>query len=381
MRIGVNTLFLIPGEVGGSETYLRQTLYHMVEKYPDTGFVLFTNRENDPVLRKDLASFGQVEFQKLNFSASNRYVRILREQTELPLKVKGCAIDVLWSPGYTAPFFSSCPQVTSILDMQYKSHPDDLTPVARVMTDILVKTAVRRSQQILTISNFSRQEILCYTSASQERIGVTHLAAGPQFTRITQKEDDIFRSHGSVRNFPLKPYILSVANTYPHKNIHTLIEAFGLIMKDTDCDLVLVGLPRLGEGQVEKAVEKLGDGKRVFRLSKLSVNKLVTLYREAEMFVFPSLYEGFGLPVLEAMMAGTPVVTTRKGSIPEIADDFVVYADPPDASFMADKMKEVLGWSPLRREKWVEKARRHATKSNWEKTADETMDLLRFNAR
>jgi len=379
MRIGVNTLFLIPGEVGGSETYLRQTLYHMAEGYPDTGLVLFTNRENDPVLRKDLSLFGQVEFQRLKFRASNRFIRILREQTELPIKVKRSGVDVLWSPGYTAPFFSSCPQVTSILDMQYKSHPDDMTPVARMVTDILVQTAVRRSQRILTISNFSKQEILRHTSASEERVGVSYLAAGNEFTRIAFSEGKKFQLSDSTQKIPAKPYILSVANTYPHKGIHTLIEAFGRILNDVDCDLVLVGLPRLGERKVEKAIARLDDSQcRVKRFSKQPIANLVALYSQAELFVFPSLYEGFGLPVLEAMMAGTPVVTTQKGSIPEIAGNHAVYADPPDASTIAQRMVEVLGWSQQRRGECIKEAKRHASEFTWKNSVAETLNALRL---
>ena len=157
MKIGINTLFLIPGEVGGTETYLRQTLLAMAEFCPGVSLVLFTNRENDPVLKKDLSGFKQVTFVRLDFGASNKSARITREQTELPGKVREAGVDVLWSLGYTAPFFSPCPQVVTIHDMQYKTYPEDLSFRARIVTDVLVKIAARRCRR----SSITREHGTC----------------------------------------------------------------------------------------------------------------------------------------------------------------------------------------------------------------------------
>jgi glycosyltransferase involved in cell wall biosynthesis len=374
MHIGVNTLFLIPGEVGGSETYLRRTLSAMATLFPDVGLVLFTNRENDPVLRKDLSSFPQVEFQLLNFRAANRFMRIIREQTELPVRVKKSDIDVLWSPGYTAPFFCHCPQIVTIHDMQYIIHPEDLTLSARLATRILVRAAARCCNRIIAISEFSKNEIANHTSAEPSRIKVVHNGVDTSMFGTTPKKYP--NGYPSIE-IKKAPYILSVANTYPHKGIHILVDAFGEIMDSIENNLVLVGLSRLGEGRVKKAINRLEDKNRIIRLSKLSTDKLAALYRGADLFVFPSLYEGFGLPVLEAMMAGTPVVTTRMGSIPEVGGDHVVYADPPDAQSIANRMIEVLGWSPEQRLNWIQKAKVYASRFTWEKTARETMKVLK----
>ena len=379
MRIGVNTLFLIPGEVGGSETYLRRTLYAMAGLFPDVQTVLFTNRENDAFLRKDLSSFPQVKFQRLKFKSANRFARIVREQTDLPVRVKRSKIDVLWSPGYTAPFFCHCPQVTSILDMQYKRYPEDLSPIARIITHILVTAAAKRSQSILTLSEFSKKEIAQYTCASLDGIHATLLAAAPEFARHAKAAENARHvPDGRMlrKQIGSKPYILSVANTYPHKGLHTLVDAFGKLEGRIGHRLVLVGLPRRGEPKVARAIEKLADPSRVVRMAKLSVDALAALYRYAELFVFPSLYEGFGLPVLEAMMAGTPVITTKKGSIPEVGGDVAVYADPPDAQTIAEQILNVLGWNRQQRCQWVKQAALHASTFTWESTAKRTMAVL-----
>jgi len=374
MRIGINTLFLIPGEVGGTETYFRRILYHIAAQFPDTTLILFTNRENDQLLRKDMSGFKQVEFWPLHFYASNRFVRIIREQTQLPLKVKKARIDLLWSPGNTIPFFCPCPQVTTIHDMQYKTHPEDLSFLAFRATEILIYLAALRSKQILTISEFSKKEIIKYTQAHPDKIEAIHLAASEKFASMVSETSDVHPSKlpGETGN----SFILTVANTYPHKGIHTLVEAYGSIMSQIDCDLVLVGRPRRGEKKVREAINGLSNPDRLIRLSGLSHSGLVYLYRKARMFVFPSLYEGFGLPILEAMMAGTPVLTTKMGSIPEIAKEYAVYADPLDSKKLAAKMIEILNWGRHYRRRWVANASDHAKTFKWESAANKTMEVL-----
>ena len=380
MHIGVNTLFFIRGEVGGSETYLRQTVSCMAKLFPDIRMTLFTNRENDSVLKKDLSCFSHVEFRLLNFRATNRFVRIIREQVELPKRARQSRIDVLWSPGYTSPFFCHCPQVTSILDMQYKTHPDDLSFLARIVTDILIRVSVKRSAGIITISEFSKKEIVKYTLAPPDKIHAILLAAAPEFA-VT--DTDITHEDNAVCSFPMlgqRPYILSVANTYPHKNMHTLIDAFGKIMGNIAHNLVIIGLPRLGEEKVKKAIDGLSDPSRVIRLSRLSRGDLAMLYNRADIFVFPSLYEGFGLPILEAMISGIPVVTTKRGAIPEVGGNYAVYADPPDAQTIAARIMEIVRWDPEQRADWVQRAKIHTLDFTWEKTAEEVMKVLEHSA-
>jgi glycosyltransferase involved in cell wall biosynthesis len=375
LRIGVNTLFYIPNEVGGTETYLRQTLQPMVEMYPNSVFILFTNRENNPVLQADLSQFSNVEYRMLNFRASNRFARIIREQTELPFRLNCENIDVLWSPGYTTPIFFTRPQVTTIHDMQYKRHPEDLSYLARIVTDVLVKSAARISRRVITCSRFSKEEIIRFTAARPNRVHAISEAVTGDFG---QAPIPLYQHSANVlRSLSTKPYLLTVANTYPHKNIHTLIEAFGLVMSNIEHDLIIVGLPRRGETQVQEALSGLEDRIRIKRVSRLSTDEIISLYSFADVFVFPSLYEGFGLPVLEAMLAGVPVVTTRMGSIPETGGDFVVYADPPGKHSLAQKILEVLDWDPQQRENRVQKAKKRAETFSWKSTAVETFKVLK----
>lgn len=375
MRIGVNTLFLIPGEVGGTQTYLRETLLAMAKSFADIEWVLFTNKENDGYFRRIFGEFPQFAFHPLQLRATNRYARIIREQVDLPFRVAASGVDVLWSPGYTAPFFSPCPQAVTIPDMQYRRYPEDLTFLARIATDILIRMAARRCESIIAISEFSRREILTFTHARKESVRAVYLAADPAFAQPIP--EDIKRQRLKRLLTSGKPYILCIANTYPHKNVHALIEAFGQILEKIPHQLVLVGKPRLGEPDVQTALCKIPDTSRVQRLLQVDYEDLFTLYQGADLFVFPSLYEGFGLPVLEAMMSGVPVLTTRCGSIPEVGGDKVCYFDHTSSVDLARQMIDIVSWESDYRKIWVIEAQQHARRFSWEQTAVKTIECLK----
>lgn len=365
MNIGINTLFHIPGQVGGTETYLLELLKGFEAAQSQHSFTLFTQQDNDELLRQHLQS-QRCEFVRLNFAAENRYVRILREQTELPWHLRRRQIDVLWSPGYTLPLLCPCPQVVTIHDMQYKTFPEDLAPLARVATDFLVQTAARRADQIIAVSEFSRRELLLHTGVKPAKLHVIHEAAANDFgTELSDSADTA-----------TTPFILCVANTYPHKNIAQLVRVFCMIQDQVPHQLVLVGRPRLGDDLVQQALAKLREPKRCVRKQGLQKAELARLYRQCALFAFPSQYEGFGLPVLEALSAGTPVVTTRCGSLPEVGADAVTYYDHLRDDDLADKMLMVLHRSREERARWRAAGLARAAEFSWSKAARETLAVF-----
>ncbi len=364
MRIGVNTLFLIPGEVGGSETYLLEILRQWKRRQGAHTFVLFTQRDNHAMLDAEFSGEGW-DCVLSPFSASNRFARIAREQLELPFRARRARPDVLWSPGYTAPLFAACPQVVTLHDMQYKHFPHDLTWLARLTTHLLVQAcALDRRKKILTISEFSKKDILRHTVAKAEQVAVVPEAA-----------DEAFCPPRSLAPTS-PPYLLCVANSYPHKAVDTLVAAFALLEDHIPHDLIVVGKPRLGEAAVQEALRKVRDPGRVKRPAGLDRAALIGMYQAADLFVFPSQYEGFGLPVLEAMRAGVPVLTTRCGSIPEVGGDAVEYADGGSPEALRDKILALLGESPEQRAARVQRGLARAETFSWAKTAARTLELL-----
>ena len=375
--MGVNTLFLIPGEVGGSETYLRDILRHAIPRHPDLEWILFTNDENHALLQSELGRFPGVSLHSLHFSARSRVARIVREQTQLPLAARGLRLDVLWSPGYTAPCYAPCAQVASVLDMQYREFPEDFSPAALWATRLLVPVAIRVSRQVITLSEFSRTQIVRYVKVSPDTIRVIYPAVDAVFGNPMPAEERFCRLANLV---PSGAYILCVANTYPHKNVHVLIEAFGALSAGTDCRLVLVGGEGRGEPLVQDRLRGLKVRDRVIRLRRLARADLVALYQGAACFAFPSLYEGFGLPVLEAMAAGTPVVASSCGAVKEIGGEAIAYVDG-SATQLACAVKDVLELGEVEKLRIVAQAKRRALSFTWERAADETVACLRDAAK
>ncbi|MCX6996012.1 MAG: glycosyltransferase family 1 protein [Kiritimatiellaeota bacterium] len=374
MRVGVNTLFLIPGEVGGSETYLVESLRALAQCDPALTLVLFTQHENDAYWRERLGCFPNVERVPLRFRAAHRAVRILCEQIQLPAAARRARVEVLWSPGYTAPFWARCPQVVSILDMQYRRHPEDLAWLARLVTHGLIVAGSRRCRRVLTLSEFSRREIMRHTGLASEKITVTPLAAAPDFFA---KPPEAVRAAVRRRLGVTGPYLLCVANTYPHKNVPRLVAAFGLLAAEFPHQLVLVGQPRRGEAAVQAALVGLAARDRVHRLERVTRDDLVVLYQDAALFVFPSLYEGFGLPVLESMAAGTPVVAWRQAAIPEVGGDAIAYAERDDAAAWAAQMRALLRLDAGARAAWSARAQARARSFSWDRTAAAIAGALR----
>jgi glycosyltransferase involved in cell wall biosynthesis len=370
--IGVNTLFLIPGEVGGSETVLRGILAAAVPLRRDVTWTLFTNLENDAYFRALLGAACNVEFQQLRLRARSRPLRILSEQLELPRRARRAGVDVLWSPGYTAPLRAACPQVVSVLDMQYCEFPQDLSLGGRLASALLIPAAARRSQGIITLSAFSRDQIVRYAAVPSERIQVIPAGVEPEFGSAQPEHERARRLAACLPD--AAPYWLCVANTYPHKNVPALIAAFGQV-DPPGRRLVLVGGPGRGEVEVCEAIARLPHPARVTRLRGLAQADLVALYQGAEWFVFPSLYEGFGLPVLEAMAAGTPVLAAAAASIPEVGGDGIRYCDGSSSS-LTEALRQILEMSPADRAALVDRARRIAAEFTWEAAARRTLECL-----
>jgi glycosyltransferase involved in cell wall biosynthesis len=219
---------------------------------------------------------------------------------------------------------------------------------------------------VVAISEFARAEALRYLRLPPEKVAVTLLAADPAF--------------GAPAGPPPRavqdaPYLLCVAHTYPHKNVALLVRAFNRAAADLPHRLVLVGKPRFGEPEVAAALAAAPPG-RIVRFLGLRRRELVALYQGADWFVFPSLYEGFGLPVLEAMRAGVPVLTTREASIPEIGGDAVRYADGRDEAAFAAALRAAAALPAEAKARQAAAAKDRAKGFTWDASADKLWIVL-----
>lgn len=372
MRVGINTLFLVPGDVGGTEVYLRQNLGEMCAQFSEHTFVLFTNKENEASFRKELEMFGNVEYRLIKVKAARRPARIIAEQSLLPLKAFAAKLDVMWSPGYTAPFICPCPQVVTIHDLQYLSYPEDMKWSERRMLDVLVRSACRRCDHIIAVSRFAKEEIVRNKFADEEKVSAVYEGVDSSFKRRDASPQTGIQMDISGD----APYILCVAHTYPHKKVHLLVDAFCMIQDQIPHHLVLVGKARRGEDELKKALDRITDTSRIHRCGELDYSVLKQIYQEADLFVLPSVYEGFGLPVLEAMMAGVPVLTTSCASLPEVGGNYVSYVDDIDGPGFASSILEILGTPEGILRQRCQSAIAWAENFSWQASAAETMGVL-----
>ncbi len=374
-HIGVNTLFHVPGDVGGTETYLRELLLAILSGFPDVKITLFTQLDNHDLALKLFGGYSNVSFCCIPIRASCRPLRIVSEQLLLPLAVWKSGVETLWSPGYTAPYFSCCPQIVTVHDLQYKNHPDDLTWLERSTLNILVRMACKKSEAIVAVSEFSKNEIVKHRFAAPAKVHAVLEGVDRAFSIPVTDETVQAEFKRSIPNDV--PYILCVAHTYPHKNVDLLIDAFNEIQHSIPHNLVVVGKQRLGEPTVEAAIARLGETVRFCRLDKgVSFDFLRLLYQQADLFVLPSSYEGFGLPVLEAMMAGTEVVCSDMASLPEVGGEHVHYVRPLSASMLGHEISQTLNKSSARLKESRQKMFSWASTFTWDKAAYETLLVI-----
>jgi len=370
MRIGINALFLIPGKVGGSEVYLRNLLCHLAKIDRQNEYILFVNKENFHTFQISQPNFTEVFCP---IKASFRPARILWEQFILPFQIKKSNIEVLHSPGYTAPLLVSCCSIVTIYDMNCFYYPEDFSKSTTFFLKLLVTLAARRSDKIITGSRNSKKDIVQILKISESKTCVIYGAASSHLSVPLAIENKV-RGKLKQRYSINKKFILTVSVSHPHKNLYRLIEAYDILYKkyQIDCQLVIVGIKGRAQSVLMSLVKELSLEKRVMFTGWIPDEDLSLLYSEAELFVFPSLFEGFGIPILEAMAHGTPVVSSNTTSLPEVAGRAALLVDPYRVDKIAEAMHRILTDETLRAT-LIKKGFNRASQFSWEKTARETL--------
>lgn len=370
MRIGINALYLIPGKVGGTETYVRNLARSLVEAGTGHEFVIFTNKESVGIFEKDAPGMQVVQ---CGVAASSRPARILWEQLVLPFQLRRHRIDVLLSAGYTAPFLCPVPSVTVIHDLQHKALPHNFSWWYLQFLRSIIYLSAMSADGIITISVKSREEIIRYYNIKPERIDVTYLAADERlfYERSAGEVADVRKKYGLPERF-----ILYAASSLPHKNYARLLAAYKLVSEEEpDVKLVLAGARSYGMNAIEETIRALGLSDSVVFAGWLAHEDLPAVYSGAEVFVFPSLYEGFGMPVLEAFACATPVVCSNIAPMTEVAANAAVYVDPLDERDIARGILAALRDGGLR-DRLKAGGLERVKAFSWAKTASRTVEVL-----
>lgn len=355
-RIGVNALYLIPGGVGGTEIYLRELLAGLAAIDSANEYFIFTNLETGADLVPKQANFS---WKPQAIRAAMRPARILWEQIVLPLEARRYGIDVMFNPGFTAPVFSPCPCVTTFHDLQHKRHPEHFRWFDLPFWRLLLWASAHRSQRVIAVSEATRADLLRFYRLPPERIEVVHHGVNPDFFQVDR----------SV----MEPYLLCVSTLHPHKNIERLIRAYA--RKPRAWKLVLAGLRGFHTKAIEELIVDLRVEDSVEITGWLARDKLLSLYARACAFVYPSTFEGFGMPVLEALAAGIPVACSDIPPLREVAGDAALFFDPLDEDAVEHAIERITADHELRRQ--LEAAGpAQARPFTWRRSAEATLTVL-----
>ena len=361
IRAGINALYLIPGGVGGTEIYLRSLLAELAALDTENRYVVFANRE----CGTDLAPAG-FQTAVIPVHGANRPARILAEQTELPLRARSLGIDVLLNAGFTAPVAAPCPQVTVFHDLQHKRHPEHFRWFDLPAWRVLLYLAARRSEALVAVSEATAADLRRYYGLPEERIRVIPHGVDERFRMISLER----------RRRTPERFLLCVSTLHPHKNIQRLLRSFAKFReRRPEFRLVLAGMRGFAAGEVERAIRELGLGQAVEVTGWIPRERLYGLYRDAWAFVYPSTFEGFGMPVLEALAAGIPVACSSIEPLREVAGDAARLFAPDDDCDLLAALEDVAGDELLRLHLEVAGPER-AARFSWRHCAVATLRVL-----
>jgi glycosyltransferase involved in cell wall biosynthesis len=360
-RIGVNALYLIPGGVGGTEIYLRALLPALAEIDSVNRYFIFTNLETGAGLVPAAPNFIHAP-QRVH--ALSRPARILWEQTALPLAAGRLRLHAMLNPGFTAPLLCPCPQVTVFHDLQHKRHPEYFRWFDRPFWRFFLYWAARRSKALIAISGPTAADLRrFYPRLPESKIHIVPQGVDPVFATIRPRRNP-------------EPFLLAVSTLHPHKNLDGLLRAFALFRRrHPNFRLVVSGMHGFFTGPLHELRRTLGLEQAVEFPGWIPREQLYDLYARAWAFVYPSLFEGFGLPVLEAMAAGVPMACSDVEPMASLAGDAAVKFDPGDVDAMAAAMLRVTEDEALR-SRLTEAGPRHAAKYSWKATAEGTLAVL-----
>jgi glycosyltransferase involved in cell wall biosynthesis len=360
LRLGVNALYLIPGGVGGTEIYLRSLLAALARIDARNRYFVFTNRETGPDLVPRQPNFSAVP-QPVN--AVSRPARILWEQAALPLAAVRLRLDALFNPGFTAPLACPCPQVTVFHDLQHKRHPEYFRWFDRPFWNFFLFWSAHVSRLILAVSEATAADLRSCYRLPDSKVRVAPHGVDAEFFAIGR------------RRAP-EPFLLAVSTLHPHKNLDGLLRAFAQFhRRRPDFRLVACGLHGFASRALHELRDSLGLAGAVDFPGWIPRENLIDLLARAWAFVYPSKFEGFGLPVLEALAAGVPCACSGIEPLASVAGDAALQFDPFDGAAMFQALLRIVEDEPLRR-RLARAGPLRAEQFSWRATAEATLEAL-----
>ncbi|MDD5489409.1 MAG: glycosyltransferase family 1 protein [Candidatus Moranbacteria bacterium] len=367
MKIGIDARFF--GSIGkGLGRYTQKLIENLERIDRKNQYYIFLRKENWDEYRPQGPNFLKV--------MANIPWYGFQEQLQFPKLLKKFELDLVHFPHFNVPIFYNGKFVVTIHDLILFHYPtrraSALSPFfyffKKLAHRLVIRIAVKKSEKIFAVSRHTKEDIQKYFGVPAEKIAVTYEAIDLARKTIREPSGKILEKYGIIR-----PYIMYVGNAYPHKNLERLVLVFREIAKKhPHLQMIFVGKEDYFYKRLKKYVSQ-NSAKNVVFADYVPDEHLPVVYREALLYVFPSLYEGFGLPPLEAMAENIPVASSNSSCLPEILGDAAVYFDPKAMAEMAETIEKAISDGELRR-KLIRKGREQIKKFSWEKMAKETLE-------
>jgi glycosyltransferase involved in cell wall biosynthesis len=367
-HVGLNLVFLVPGETGGMEVAARELIPALLAQAPPgMRFTAFVNRE--------AAAAGGGPWGELlpavtvPVNARNRAQWVLGEQVLLPRLAVRAGVELVHSLASTAPLRGRFRRVVTVHDLIYARFPEAHSGIREKGMRVLVPAAARRSDRVIVDSQSTRSDLVELVGVPPDRVDVVPLGLGSVRREAPLPEREV-RTRFALGE---RRVVLSLSAKRPHKNLPVLLGALALIAAEERPVLVLPGYPTAHEAELRERAAALGIADSVRFLGWVSGSEIEGLWALADAFVFPSLYEGFGLPVLEAMARGVPVACSNASSLPEVAGEAALLFDPHDEGAIAAAVERLLA-DPVEAERLRARGHERVRLFTWERTAQLTLE-------
>jgi glycosyltransferase involved in cell wall biosynthesis len=359
-------VYLVPGETGGMETYARELIPALMAERPGLRFTAFVNREAAEA--EEGPWLEEVPAVTVPVRARRRTEWVRGEQQLLPPLAARAGIDLLHSLANTAPAWGRFRRVVTVHDLIHRIHPEAHFGHASTAMRLLVRLAVRRSDRVIAPSVATKADLVRLLGAQPATIEVIPQGVSPPPDVPPGAEAETRRR----LNLGDRPVVLTTSAKRPHKNLIRLLDSLALIPAERRPILLLPGYPTQHEAELRRHAAALGVAEDTRFLGWVSPVELEGLYATASAFVFPSLYEGFGLPVLEAMARGVPVASSDRGALAEVVGDAARVFDPELPADIAAAIEALLS-DPAEAERLREAGRRRVARFGWDAAARATI--------
>ena len=365
-KIGINLLYMNRKLSGGSIVYGINLVNELSKLDKFNNYIIYVNKDC-----KDLPLIigPNFKFKIIPFSNTSVYYRYFWEQLLFPFILLFDNLDVLHSLGYVGPLFCPSFHIVSILDLNYKRQVKSMSLSKRLLLGFMVRMMSKFSTKIITISNFSKNEIISVLNIDHNKIKVTHLSgSNDEYINFNTIFD--IKSIYNIKS----DYIIAFGSSSSHKNIQGLIFAFSkLLIEHSKHCLILVGHQHSNE-ELNNLIIDLNISDKVFFTGFVPDEHVFPLIKASSLFIFPSYYEGFGIPLLDAQSLGVPVACSIAASLPEVGQDGAIYFDPNNIVEMTGVMKTILENTNISKDLIV-KGFNNRSNYSWCKTAQTTLEI------